>query len=35
MQHAVQRYKTEMCMMENMLFSLYTRAQADLLQEER
>ncbi|WAR11058.1 hypothetical protein MAR_036134 [Mya arenaria] len=35
MQHAVQRYKTELCIMENMLFSLYSRVQKDLIPEER
>ncbi|XP_052234698.1 uncharacterized protein LOC127847111 isoform X3 [Dreissena polymorpha] len=35
MQHAVQRYKTELAMMENMLFSLYSRVQSDLVPEER
>ncbi|KAL4224883.1 hypothetical protein ACF0H5_015579 [Mactra antiquata] len=35
MQHAVQRYKTELCLMENMLFSLYRTAHPDLTADER
>ncbi|XP_053385662.1 uncharacterized protein LOC123538351 [Mercenaria mercenaria] len=35
MQHAVQRYKTELCLMENMLFALYRTAQAELEPEDR
>lgn len=35
MQHAVQRYKTELCLMENMLFALYRRAETELESEDR
>ena len=35
MQHAVQRYKTELALMQNMLFSMYSSVQQELLPEER
>jgi len=35
MQHAVQRYKTELTLMQNMLFSMYSSVQQELLPEER
>ncbi|XP_060566792.1 uncharacterized protein LOC132725635 isoform X2 [Ruditapes philippinarum] len=35
MQHAVQRYKTELCLMENMLFALCRTAQSELEPEDR